>query len=216
MALFLFDLFFPAIASAQACDEATRRIYHIAETQARQVVDSLQVMLDLAAFVRECEDEVSLELELWLLNNEVFALDRLGRYNVASEKVDQFFATHFDDTSDLYRARFYLWRLHLKALSGKGIGMVVDYLEAQRYASALGAAHQASLHVDGAYAYMGIRDYETAQKLAEEAENEFLFRVGVGWEIDLSVRWTATPEMNLDFVDGRTTWVYGISLGARF
>ena len=170
MALFLLGMFFPAVASAQACSEAKQHIYRITETEARLVPDSLQALLDLAAFVRECEDEVALELELWLLNNEVFALDRLGRYKMASEKVDLFFATHFDDASDIYRARFYLWRLLFKAYSGDAMGMVVAYNEAKRYASALDSTHQAKLLLDGNYAYMGIRDYETALKLAEEAK----------------------------------------------
>ena len=83
--------FFPALAFAQDCDPAKQRIYRIVDTNAAQDPDSLQVVLDLAVFVRECEGDVSQELELWLLINEVFALDGLERYEEANERVDSFF-----------------------------------------------------------------------------------------------------------------------------
>ena len=79
-ALLLLCSFMPGSAQAQrACDDAQQRIYLITETGDVHVSDSLQTLLDLAAFFRECKDEVTLELELWILNNEVFALDKLGR-----------------------------------------------------------------------------------------------------------------------------------------
>ena len=130
-------------------------------------------MLDLIAFVRTCDAESSIELQIWLLVNEVLARDGLQQYDEADSLVTRFFNTYFDEeeTSDFYRAKFYMWRLHLSALSGNGIGTVVDYLEAKRHASALDAHHNAMLLLDGTYAYMGIRDYEEALKLAEEAKS---------------------------------------------
>ncbi len=161
---------FPGRAGAQAhCDQAKQRIYRISETTARHVPDSLQTVLDLARFVRECEDEVSSQLELWLLNNEVFALDMLGRSAEASAKVDRFFGDYFDQASDLYRARFYLWRLHFNALAGDAVSMVVDYNEAKQYAGALDPTRRANLLLDGAYAYREINEFEISQKLVEEA-----------------------------------------------
>ena len=55
--------FGPASVRAQDCERAKQRIFHI-ETESRQVPDSLQTLLDLAVFVRECQNKVSLELEL--------------------------------------------------------------------------------------------------------------------------------------------------------
>ena len=170
MVLLIFCPVLASPASAQECEGAKQRIYQITESEAQQDPDSLQTVLALTAFVRDCEDQISLELERWLLINEVLALDGLERYGESSAKVDYFFDAGFDDASDLYRARFYLWRLHLKALSGDGIGMVVDYLEAKRYASVLDSTDQARLLLDGSYAYMGIRDYPTGLKLAREAK----------------------------------------------
>ncbi len=73
------------------CEQAKERIYRITETQAQQVPDSLQTVLDLLAFVRGCEDEMPRVLELWLLNNEVFTLDKLERHDEAMASVDLFF-----------------------------------------------------------------------------------------------------------------------------
>ena len=148
-------------------------MYQVTSTQAAQVSDSLHVVLDLATLFRHCELEIPVDIELWLLNNEVFAYEGLQQYDEADSLVTRFFDTYFDkeETSDFYRAKFYMWRLHLSALFGNGIGIIIDYLEAQRYASALDQTHQAKLLLDGSQAYMSIRDYEEARKLAEEAKS---------------------------------------------
>ncbi len=152
------------------CDEAKQRIYRITDTRAQQVPDSLQTVLDLVAFVRGCEEDVSQDLETWLLMAEVFVLDKLGRLEEAMSPVDRFFDAYFDEASDYHKARFYLWRLHLKALAGDGMGTVKDYLEAKQYADALEPTHQAHLHLNGAYAFRTIREYEVALRLTEEAK----------------------------------------------
>ncbi len=171
MLLLALGLFLAGSANAQSqCGAAKQRIYHITETEAQHVPDSLQALLDLAAFVRECEEEVSIELELWLLNNEVFALDGLQRYDEASAFVARFFDAFFDEASDYYRARFYNWRLYLNILFGNGVGMVVDYIEAKPYADSLDATRRAHLHLNGAYAYREIKEYEDALELVDKAK----------------------------------------------
>ncbi len=171
MLLLVLSAFLPGFARAQApCEEALQRIYRITETEAQHVPDSLQTVLDLASFVRECQQERSLELELWLLNNEVFVLDGLGRYEEAVGIVGHFFNTYFDRASDYYRARLYLWRLHLNTLTGNGVAMVIDYIEARRYADALDVTRQAHLHLNGAYAYREIKEFEKALRLVNEAK----------------------------------------------
>ena len=167
----MLGLFFCEVARAQDCNPAKQRIYRITETPARQVPDSLQTLLNLAIFVRDCEDAVSTELELWLLNNEVFALNGLGRYPEATEVINHFFEVYLDEAPDYYRARFYLWRLHLNALAGAVVEMIGDYAEVQKYAPALDPAHQAHLHTNGAYAYMEINEHETALRLTQQAQD---------------------------------------------
>ena len=81
-----------------------------------------------------------------------------------------FFSSHAQSASATYKARFHLWRLHLNALNGDPLGMVVDYLEARDYAAALDSTHQAHLHLNGAYAYREIREYDKALDLIERAQ----------------------------------------------
>ena len=46
--------------------------------------------------------------------------------------------------------------------------------------------------------------------------NEFLFRLGLGWEFELGERWVITPVANVDFVDSEEVYVYGIEFSYRF
>lgn len=60
---------------------------------------------------------------------------------------------------------------------------------------------------------------ETAQEESSDGESEtsFTFRVGAGYEFELSRRWSLAPEFNADFISGkRATLVYGLSLGFGF
>ena len=49
----------------------------------------------------------------------------------------------------------------------------------------------------------------------ESTDNHFLFRLGAGYEIDLR-NISLTPTVNLDFVEGEESLVFGISLGKGF
>ena len=176
LALLVFGVVGTGAAHAQTpCDPAKDRIYSITETQAQQVPDSLRVLLDLAAFVRTCERDrapdgsLSLELDLWLRNNEVLALVGLDSLDQASAHVDRFFDAFFEEAPESYRARFLLWQLHLHARAGRALAVITAYADAQRYAHALEATSRASLYLDGAYAHVGVHDYETGLALVEKA-----------------------------------------------
>ena len=176
LALLVFGMVGTGAAHAQSpCDPAKDRIYRITETEAQQVPDSLQVLLDLAAFVRTCaserspDDSLSLALDLWLRNNEVLALVGLDSLNEASTLIDHFFDAFFEEAPERYRARFLLWRLHLHARAGRALAVITAYAEAQRYAHALDATSRASLYLDGAYAHVGVHDYETGLVLIDKA-----------------------------------------------
>ena len=152
------------------CDQIRQRIYQITSTEAARIPDSLRTVLDLASLARDCEGQMPVAREVWLLTAETFALDELGQYEEATNLVNRFFDAYFDEAPDYYRGRFYLWRLHLHALSGNGTGMVGDYLEARRYADALEPSRRAHLHLNGAYAYQGLREYGAAFELTQEAK----------------------------------------------
>lgn len=164
--------FFPILSYGQECGELRQRIYQITSTIAAQIPDSLYVVLDIAKTARACEPVVSTEQEVWLLLAEVLALDGLEHYGKARGKVDYFFENYFNDeyTSDFYRARFLMWRLHLNAQNGAESAMIRDYIEAQKYAHALDPTHRASLLADGARAYAELGAYETALWLAQDAQ----------------------------------------------
>ncbi|MFT7593529.1 MAG: hypothetical protein ACI8R4_000842 [Paracoccaceae bacterium] len=49
----------------------------------------------------------------------------------------------------------------------------------------------------------------------EHGESEFLFRLGVGYEIEMS-GYSLKPEVNADFVNGEVAFVTGVSIGFRF
>ena len=130
-------------------------------------------MLDLIAFVRACEAEPSIELQVWLLINEVLAHDGLQQYDEADSLVTHFFDMYFDreEVSDCYRAKFYMWRMHLSALSGALVTMTVAYTEALKYAQALDNTFRASLYVDGAAAYFEGREYDSTLALARRGQD---------------------------------------------
>ena len=46
-----------------------------------------------------------------------------------------------------------------------------------------------------------------------ETETELAIRIGAGWEFPFGSRFEITPEVNLDFVGGKTIWVYGVCVG---
>ena len=160
----------PSVRAQDPCVVAKDRIYRIADTPARQVPDSLQTLLDLVAFIRSCEPDIPQELHLWLLNNEVLALVSLGRFDETSARVEHFFATSFDQASDDYRARFYLWRMHLHALDGAHLASIIDYAEVQQYTHALDETTRSGLYLDGAYAYFGVHEHEAGLRLVEQAQ----------------------------------------------
>ena len=170
MPLLVLGAFFPVYADAQSsCHPIRQRMYQITSTQAAQVPDSLHMVLNLAVLFRECEPEVPVDIEVWLLNNEVFALEGLERYEEAQGLIDRFFEAFFDEAPGYYRARFYNWRLYFNILFGNGIGMVADYIEAKQYADSLDATRRAHLHLNGAYAYREIKEYEDALELVDQA-----------------------------------------------
>ena len=48
-----------------------------------------------------------------------------------------------------------------------------------------------------------------------DGSNEFLIRIGVGWEFEVGERFVLTPILNVDFVDGDKVYVYGVAFGYK-
>ena len=49
-----------------------------------------------------------------------------------------------------------------------------------------------------------------------DGDNEFLVRLGVGWEFEVSEKWILAPTVDIDFVDGDKVYVYGVAVGYKF
>jgi hypothetical protein len=50
----------------------------------------------------------------------------------------------------------------------------------------------------------------------EGSSKEFLFRAGIGYEFEMQGGYSLKPEINVDWVDGETSIVTGVSIGWRF
>ena len=49
-----------------------------------------------------------------------------------------------------------------------------------------------------------------------DRDNEFLFRVGAGYEFEIGEKWAIIPSFNVDFVDNSEVLVYGLNFGYKF
>jgi hypothetical protein len=54
-----------------------------------------------------------------------------------------------------------------------------------------------------------------ANEGGDSDDSEFAFRLGAGYDVPLG-RFSLTPLISADFIDGHTTWVYGVGLGFGF
>jgi hypothetical protein len=63
--------------------------------------------------------------------------------------------------------------------------------------------------------YKGLRFIAAPGIKHSKDENKFLWRLGIGYRVPIG-NWTIAPEFNLDFTEGRTVEVYGVSFGYGF
>ena len=63
--------------------------------------------------------------------------------------------------------------------------------------------------------YKGFRFVAAAGAKLKEGETKFISRLGIGYRFPIG-DWTIAPEFNLDFTEGKTVEVYGVSLGYGF
>jgi hypothetical protein len=63
--------------------------------------------------------------------------------------------------------------------------------------------------------YKGFRFIAAAGVKPKADETKFVWRLGIGYRFPIG-NWTIAPEFNLDFTEGRTVEVYGVSFGYGF
>jgi hypothetical protein len=63
--------------------------------------------------------------------------------------------------------------------------------------------------------YKGFRFIAAAGVKPKAEETKFIWRLGIGYRFPIG-NWTIAPEFNLDFTEGKTVQVYGVSFGYGF
>jgi len=91
-----------------------------------------------------------------------------------------------------------------------GVGGLIEYADGKFDAWVVGVP----LYV---HPYMGLRFLAAPGFVSEDSETKFLFRAGIGYQIELGNNWSITPGYNLDLVEGNEpAHVYGLSIGFGF
>jgi hypothetical protein len=89
-----------------------------------------------------------------------------------------------------------------------GIGAVLEYVgEDAREGVGMGLLF--------IHPYKGFRFLAGAGVKPKAEETKFIWRLGIGYRFPIG-NWTIAPEFNLDFTEGRTVEVYGVSFGYGF
>ena len=63
--------------------------------------------------------------------------------------------------------------------------------------------------------YKGFRFIAAPGIKPKKDEEKFIWRLGIGYRFPIG-NWTIAPEFNLDFTEGKTVEVYGVSIGYGF
>ena len=75
----------------------------------------------------------------------------------------------------------------------------------------------ATVHPYAGLYFLAGPGFEIVDPKHEDREELFLFRLGVGYDFELTPRWSLAPEFNVDFVSGGDVkLVYGLVLGYAF
>ena len=165
----------PAPDDAQlSCTALPGRIYELEQQAEEASADAPLRMLALIAEGRTCIQAGRLndarhQLTIWLLNNEVFALDLLGRHVEARDVVEQFFSVYADQAEPAFMAKMHAWRLHFHVLHGALYRGLASYAEAVTFAMHLPPVRQAHLLLDGAYLYLQLGQHSLARQKTQQA-----------------------------------------------
>ena len=93
-----------------------------------------------------------------------------------------------------------------------GVGLDVEYLSGSGTHRSWVAAIPLSVHLHEKWRLFAGPGMEFAGK-----EDKYLMRVGIAYEIPFHQRWTASPEILVDFIEGGAkTYAMGVSIGYGF
>lgn len=92
-----------------------------------------------------------------------------------------------------------------------GVGAAVEELSGDGFNRSWAVAFPVSYHPNENWRFFAGPGLETGKK------DKFLMRVGVGYEISIGDRWSASPEVLVDFLEnGAKTYLVGIAIGYGF
>ena len=135
---------------------------------------------------RACYGERSVRRVIWLLNNEVWALDHLAHYAEADSLTDLFFDRYYEAASPEYRARFAAWRVHFASLRGDYTTAAFTIGETTAFMNALPVSRQINLRLDLAYLYEQDGEFSRSLAIIDSIETVH----GVRLQADSSLRTT--------------------------
>ncbi len=133
----------PALAWAQEQVENTQceTIRNQVPPLRERILATGEGLEDLAARTKEtldCYDgRIDLAWGVWLMQQRVFALNRLQRYTESQDVVDEFFSVYATRADSANMARFYMSSLYLKHIDGKFSEAMESYYQGLPYAHKL-------------------------------------------------------------------------------
>ena len=89
-----------------------------------------------------------------------------------------------------------------------GVGGLAEYASGDFDSLTIGVP--VTFHPLGGWAF------QLAPGLSFNSGTNLLFRIGAGYEFEIAPKWSLVPEFNVDFVDGETELVYGLTGAYRF
>jgi len=149
---------------------------------------------------------VALLFAMLIFNPSISAAESVEGHNLSNEIGLFLGGTHHCDNDGFTIGIDYEHRIN----EVFGVGGLIEYVDGQFDAWVVGAP----LYV---HPYMGLRFLVAPGFVSEENDTKFLFRAGIGYQIELVKNWSITPAYNIDFVEGvEPAHVYGLSIGYGF
>lgn len=136
-------------ARLELCNELTQNAYQAFLDEERSP-EVLGYIATTSRQARDCYEEERPARRIWLLEKEIWSLDRLTRNRESCDLVEYFFDVFYnvDETSDEMKGRRWLDRVRCHIMDGKYAAALDAHDEARRFKGALPRELQLSMEVD--------------------------------------------------------------------
>lgn len=106
----------------------------------------------------------------WLLINEVYVLDKLGRLKEGRMLVDAFFDEHAVRADTTMLAKMHMWRSYFLRHQGRFVERIAAFHDAMQFINKLDPVRQAHLLLNGAVAYRHAGNPDRARSYIQQAD----------------------------------------------